>query len=75
MKKIEEIYRALVRFGVGDYCKVANDTTLVCIDELTADAVVRACRKDEKLSEGYTVIKSYENGKDIVKVIELDLLG
>ena len=75
MKKIEEVYKALVRYGVGDFCKVADDNTLVCVDELTAGAVVRALRKDETLLEGWSVFDSYEDGKNIVKVIELDLLG
>lgn len=74
MKKIEEIYKALVRFGVGDYVKVANKNTLVCIDELTADAVIRVLRENkENINEGLT-IKSFEDGKTIIKLLDIEIM-
>lgn len=75
MKQIEEIYKALIRYGVGDYVKVKDDQTLVCVDELTADAVVRALRKDpDNVMGKKTPYKSFEDGKTIVKVLEIEIL-
>lgn len=75
MKKIEEIYKALVRYGVGDYVKVADDITLVCLDEMTADSVVRALRKDPDGIMGKSnPYKSFENGKNVVKILQIEVL-
>lgn len=75
MKKIEEIYKALVRFGVGDYIKIANKNTLVCIDEVTADAVIRVLRENkENINEGLTAIKSFEDGKTIIKLLDIEIM-
>ena len=75
MKKIEEVYKALVRYGVGDYVKVKDDDTLVCVDELTADAVTRALRKDpDNVMGKANAYKSFEDGKTIVKILEIDVL-